>query len=69
MRQTDAYEVKHDISWSDAKQMGLKVVNANWVLEPEPVEADSEAARARLVATEVNAYAREDASQSTPPVK
>eukprot|EP00959_Pyramimonas_sp_CCMP1952_P259313 5421345-Pyramimonas_sp.AAC.1 len=28
MRQIDAYEVKHDISWSDAKQMGLKLVNA-----------------------------------------
>ncbi|CAK0852755.1 unnamed protein product, partial [Prorocentrum cordatum] len=68
-RHIDACEVQHDISWSDARQIRLKLVNGKWVLEPKPSEADPGAVRARLVATKLNAYASEDATQSTPPVK
>ncbi|CAK0839054.1 unnamed protein product [Prorocentrum cordatum] len=69
MTQIEAYKVKGDIPWSTARERKLKVVNSKWLLEPKPTAEDREAVRARLVATEVITYAREDVTQSTPPVK
>ncbi|CAK0821956.1 unnamed protein product, partial [Prorocentrum cordatum] len=69
MTQIEAYKVKEDIPWSTARKRKLTVVNSKWLLEPKPTAENPEAVRARLVATEVNTYAREDVTQSTPPVK
>ena len=63
------FGVKRDITVQRAKEMGLKFVHAKWLDDKKPTPADPAAVRSRLVATEVATYAREDVSQSTPPLR
>jgi hypothetical protein len=63
------FNVKRDITVQEARSKGLKFVHAKWLDDVKPTPADPLAVRSRLVATEVATYAREDVSQSTPPLK
>ena len=53
----------------ECKLKGIKLVNAKWLDDKKPTAEDPETVRSRLVATEVNWYAREDCTQATPPRK
>ena len=63
------FQVKRDMPISEAKAKGIKIVNAKWLDDKKPVEGDAENVRSRLVATELNLFAREDCTQATPPRK
>ena len=63
------FGVKRDITVQRAREMGLKFVHAKWLDDIKPTPTDPGAVRSRLVATEVATYAREDVSQSTPPLR
>ena len=64
-----SFGVKRDITMQEAKTRGLKFVHAKWLDDVKPTPTDPKAVRSRLVATEVATYAREDVSQSTPPLR
>ena len=63
------FKAKRDITVQEARSRGLKFVHAKWLDDVKPTPADPRAVRSRLVATEVATYAREDVSQSTPPLR
>ena len=69
MDNIEKFGVRSVISLAEAKQRGLKLVHAKWLDDVKPTTADPNAVRSRLVATELNTYAREDVTQSTPPLK
>ena len=64
-----SFGVKRDITTQEAKARILKFVHAKWLDDVKPTPTDPKAVRSRLVATEVATYAREDVSQSTPPLR
>ncbi|CAK0795275.1 unnamed protein product [Prorocentrum cordatum] len=61
--------VVEPISIADARSLGLKIVDPKWLEDEQPNPEGEQAMRCRLVATQVDTYNREDATQATPPIK
>ena len=61
--------VRTVITLSEARQCGFKLVYAKWQDDVKIVDGDPTAVRSSLLAAEIKSYAREDASQSTLPIK
>ena len=62
-------EVAEPIQLQDARAQSLDIVYGKWIDDVKWTPEDPEAVRSRLVATQVNTYAREDITQATPPIK
>ena len=62
-------EVAEPIPVQEARAQGPEIVYGKLLDDAKGTPADSDAARSRLVATQVNTYAREDVTQATPPTK
>ncbi len=62
-------EVYETIDLAEAKRAGMDIVYTKWLDGEKPTAADPDAVRSRLVATQINTYAREDVTQATPPIK
>ena len=50
----DEHNVKKDITWEEAKRLGLKIVKSRWVDGWKPLPDDPHGVRSRCVAQEVN---------------
>ena len=53
----------------EARIKSLEIVYGKWLDDVKGTPEDPDAVRSRLVATQVNTYAREDVTQATPPIK
>ena len=62
-------EVAEPIRLQEARAQNLEIVYGKWLDDVEGTPEDPKAVRSRLVATQVNTYAREDVTQATPPTK
>ena len=62
-------EVAEPIQLQEARAQNLETVYGKWLDDVKGTPEDPEAVRSRLVATQVNTYAREDVTQATPPIK
>ena len=59
----DEHDVKRDISWSEARRLGLKIVKSRWVDGWKPLPDDPQGVRSRCVAMEINTGPRDDGLQ------
>jgi len=50
----ESHNVKTDITWKQAKDMGLKIVKGRWVDGWKPLPNDPHGVRSRCVAMEIN---------------
>ena len=57
------------IQLQEARINSLDIVYGKWLDDVKGTPEDPDAVRSRLVATQVNTYAREDVTQATPPIK
>ena len=57
------------IQLQEARVKSLEIVYGKWLDDVKGTPEDPDAVRSRLVATQVNTYAREDVTQATPPIK
>ena len=62
-------EVAEPVQLHGARVKSLEIVDGKWLDDVEGTPEDPDAVRSRLVATQVNTYAREDVTQATPPIK
>ena len=62
------HDVKRDISWSEARRLGLKIVKSRWVDGWKPLPDDPQGVRSRCVAMEINTGPRDDVFSGTPPL-
>ena len=62
-------EVAELIQLQEARAQNLEIVYGNWLDDVKGTPEDPKAVRSRLVATQVNTYAREDVTRATPPIK
>ena len=62
-------EVAEPIQLQEGRAQNLEIVCGKWLDDVKGTPEDTEAVRSRLVATQVNTYAREDVTQATPPIK
>ena len=62
-------EVAEPIQLQEARVQSLEIVYGKWLDDVKGTPEDPDAVRSRLVATQVNTYAREDVTQATPPIK
>ena len=62
-------EVAEPIPLQEARAQNLEIVYGKWLDDAKGTPEDPAAVRSRLVATQVNTYAREDVTQATPPIK
>ena len=53
----------------EARIESLEIVYGKWLDDVKGTPEDPDAVRSRLVATQVNTYAREDVTQATPPIE
>ena len=63
------HKVYEPIQLDEARRQGLEIVYSKWLDDEKPTADDPEAVRSRIVATQLNTYAREDVTQATPPTK
>ena len=63
------HSVKPDMTWEEARKLGLKIVRSRWVDGRKALPDDPEGVRSRCVAQEINNYQREDVSSGMPPLK
>ena len=62
-------EVAEPIQLQEARVQRLEIVFGKWLDDVKGTPEDPDAVRRRLVATQVNTYARENVTQATPPFK
>ena len=62
-------EVAEPIQLQEARAQSLETVYGKWLDDAKETPEDPNAVRSRLVATQVNTYAREDVTQATPPIE
>ena len=62
-------EVAEPVQLQEARGQNLEIVCGKWFDDVNGTPEDPDAVRSRLVATQVNTYAREDVTQATPPIK
>ena len=62
-------EVVECIELPEARVKSLEIVYEKWQDDVKGTPEDPDAVRSRLVATQVNTYAREEVTQATPPIK
>ena len=67
LEKMDEHNVKKDISWSEARELGLKIVKSRWVDGWKPLPDDPNGVRSRCVAMEINTGPRDDVFSGTPP--
>ena len=68
LEKMDEHNVKKDISWSEARELGLKIVKSRWVDGWKPLPDDPNGVRSRCVAMEINTGPRDDVFSGTPPL-
>ena len=66
---TEKLEVAEPIQLQEGRAQNLEIVCGKWLDDVKGTPEDPEAVRSRLVATQVNTYAREDVTLATPPIK
>ena len=62
-------EVAEPIQLNEAGAHNLEIVYGKWLDDANGTPEDPIAVGSRLVATQVNTYARKDVTQATPPIK
>ena len=62
-------EVAEPTPVQEARAQNLEIVYGKWLDDAKGTPEGPAAVRSRLVATQVNTYAREDVTQATPPIK
>ena len=62
-------EVAEPIQLQEAGAQSLEIVCGKCLDDAKGTTEESDAVRSRLVATQVNTFAREDVTQATPPIK
>ena len=63
------HNVKRDMTWEEARKLGLKIVKSRWLDGWKGLPDDPEGVRSRCVAQDINNYQREDVSSGAPPLK
>ena len=66
---TEKLEVAESIPLQEARAQSLEIVYGKWLDDAKGTPEDTDAVWSRLVATQVNTYAREDVTQATPPTQ
>jgi hypothetical protein len=65
----EEHQVKVNITWDKARELGLKLVKSRWVDGWKALPDDTDGVRSRCVAQEINTHQRDDVYSGTPPLK
>ena len=65
----EEHQVKVNITWEKARELGLKIVKSRWVDGWKELPDDKDGVRSRCVAQEINTHQRDDVYSGTPPLK